>query len=69
MSPMGRLVGNPCSCQQRGDSKFSNPSGASGRLAATDLTEVINPWQDVSQLKRFISAFPVNHSDKRNLSI
>ena len=68
MSPMGRLVGNPCSCQQRGDSNFSNPSGASRRLAATDLTEVINPWQDVNQLKRFISAFPVNHSDKRNLS-
>ena len=48
--------------------KVLNPSGASGRLAATDLTEVINPWQDVNQLKRFISAFPVNHSDKRNLS-
>ena len=48
--------------------KVLNPSGASGRLAATDLTEVINPWQDVNQLKRFISAFPINHSDKRNLS-
>ena len=48
--------------------KVLNPSAASGRLAATDLTEVINPWQDVNRLKRFISAFPVNHSDKRNLS-
>ena len=48
--------------------KVLNPSGASGRLAATDLTEVINPWQDVNQLKRFICAFPVNHSGKRNLS-
>ena len=48
--------------------KVLNPSGASGRLAANDLTEVINPWQDVNQLKRFICAFPVNHSGKRNLS-
>ena len=48
--------------------KVLNPSGASGRLVATDLAEVINPWQDVNDLKRFISAFPVNHSDKRNLS-
>ena len=47
--------------------KVLNPSGASERLAATDLTKVINPWQDVNQLKRFIYAFPVNHSDKRNL--
>ena len=38
------------------------------KAAGTDLTEVINPWQDVNQLKRFISAFPINHSDKRNLS-
>ena len=34
--------------------KVLNPSGASGRLKATDLTEVINPWQGVNQLKRFI---------------
>ena len=48
--------------------KVLNPSGASGWLAATDSTEVINPWQDVNQLTGFISAFPVNHSDKLNLS-
>ena len=48
--------------------KVLNPSGASGRLAASDLTEAINPWQDVNELKRFICAFPVNHSNRRNLS-
>ena len=48
--------------------KVLNPSGASGRLAASDLTEAINKWQDVNELKRFICAFPVNHSNRRNLS-
>ena len=48
--------------------KVLNPSGASGRLAASDLTEAINPWQDVNELKRFICAFSVNHSNRRNLS-
>ena len=48
--------------------KVLNPSGASGRLAASDLTEAINPWQDVNELKRFICAFPVNHSNRHNLS-
>ena len=47
--------------------KVLNPSGASGRLYL-DLTEAINLWQDVNELKRFICAFPVNHSNRRNLS-
>ena len=48
--------------------KVLNLSGASGRLAASDLMEAINPWQDVNELKRFICAFPVNHSNRSNLS-
>ena len=48
--------------------KVLNPFGASGRLAAGDLMEAINPWLDVNELKRFISAFPISRSNRRNLS-
>ena len=48
--------------------KVLNPSGASARLASTEISEVINPWQDVNELKRFVFAFPTEQSSKRALS-
>ena len=30
--------------------KVLNPSGASARLASNEISEVINPWQDVNEL-------------------
>jgi len=38
--------------------KVLNPSGAPGKLAASDLTEAINPWQDVLKwVKTFYLCF------------
>lgn len=38
--------------------KVLNPSGASSKLAAIDLTQVSQEWQDLNQLKQFVCAFP-----------
>ena len=48
--------------------KVLNPSGASARLASNEISEVINPWQDVNELKRFVCPFPTEQSSKRALS-
>ena len=48
--------------------KVLNPSGASARLASNEISEVINPRQDVNELKRFVCAFPTEQSSKRALS-
>lgn len=42
-----------------------HPDGASARLADTTATEVVNPWQDINNLKRFVCAFPSQNSLKR----
>ena len=34
-----------------------NPTGASARLASDEILEVLNPRQDISELKRFVCAF------------
>ena len=39
--------------------KVLNPSGASARLASNEISEVVNPWQDINKLRRFICAFPI----------
>ena len=45
--------------------KVLNPSGPSARLASNKITEVVNPWQDIDELKRFVCAFPSDHTNKR----
>ena len=49
--------------------KVLNPSGASARLASNEISEVINPWQDVNELKRFVCAFPTEQSSKEPCQI
>ena len=48
--------------------KVLNPSGPSARLASNEITQVVNPWQDINELKRFVCAFPSDHSNKRVFS-
>ena len=45
--------------------KVLNHDGASGRLATSSAENVVVPWQDVNQLKRFVCAFPVSEQRKR----
>ena len=45
--------------------KVSNHDGASGRHAASFAENVVAPWQDVNQLKRFVCAFPASKQRKR----
>ena len=45
--------------------KVLNPSGASARLAQVDLRSATSQWEDLNELKRFVSAFPVDTSRKR----
>ncbi|CAB4021083.1 LIGHT-DEPENDENT SHORT HYPOCOTYLS 6 [Paramuricea clavata] len=40
--------------------KVLHPEGASARLASGNAGNVVNPWQDVNHLQRFVSAFPTN---------
>ena len=44
--------------------KVLNPSGASARLAQVDLSSATSQWEDLNELKRFVSAFPVDASRK-----
>ena len=44
--------------------KVLNPSGASARLAES-TGDVLTPWKDTNQLKRFVCAFPVTNPLKR----
>ena len=48
--------------------KVLNPSSASARLASDEVSEVINPWQDVKEPKRFACVFRTEQSSKRALS-
>ena len=48
--------------------KVLNPSGASARLASSEVMGVNNTWTDLNELKRFLCAFPVGNSPKRPLS-
>jgi hypothetical protein len=45
--------------------KELNHDGASGRLATPSAENVVTPWQDVNQLKRFVCAFPASEQRKR----
>ena len=45
--------------------KVLNPSGASARLAQVDLSSATSQWEDFNELKRFVSAFPVDACRKR----
>ena len=45
--------------------KVLNPAGASARLAQIDLIFVTSEWENLNELKRFVSAFPVVASRKR----
>ena len=45
--------------------KVLNPAGASARLAQVDLSSVTSEWENLNELKRFTSAFPVDASRKR----
>ena len=38
--------------------KVLHPDGASATLADPHVINVVNPWQDVNTLKRFVCAFP-----------
>ena len=38
--------------------KVPNPSGASAKLASSELMSVNNTWTDRNELKRFLCAFP-----------
>lgn len=40
--------------------KVLNPDGASARLVSDGLQNVVNPWQDINELKRFVCAFPTD---------
>lgn len=46
-------------------SKVLNPTGASGKLAATNLLSATSEWEDINNLKRFVCAFPTTQSEKR----
>ena len=48
--------------------KVLNPSGASAKLASTEVMSVNNMWTDLNELKRFLCAFPSVNSVKRPLS-
>ena len=48
--------------------KVLNPSGASARLASSEIMGVNNTWTDLNALKRFLFAFPAGNSCKRPLS-
>jgi len=41
-----------------------NPAGASARLAQVDLSSVTSEWENLNELKRFVSTFPVDASPK-----
>ena len=45
--------------------KVLNHDGASGRLATASAGNVVTPWQDTNQLKRFVCAFPASDQRKR----
>ena len=48
--------------------KMLNPSGASARLASSEVMSVNNTWTDLNELKRFLCAFLVGNAPKRALS-
>ena len=41
--------------------KVLNPSGASARLASSEVMSVNNTWTDVNELKRFLCALPAGN--------
>jgi hypothetical protein len=45
--------------------KVLHLEGASATLADPDAINVVNPWQDVNTLKRFVCAFPTESLVKR----
>ena len=45
--------------------KVLNPSGASAKLASSEVMSVNSTWQDINELKRFLWAFPSACSRKR----
>ena len=44
--------------------KVLNPDGASARPVSVSDTDVVNPWQNMNKLKRFVSAFPSENGDE-----
>ena len=48
--------------------KVLNPSGASARLASSEVMSVNNTWTNLNELKRFLCAFTAVNSPKRPLS-
>ena len=45
--------------------KVLNPSGASAKLASSEVMSVNSTWQGINELKRFVRAFPSTCSRKR----
>ena len=45
--------------------KVLNPSGASAKLASSEVMSANSTWQDINELKRFLWAFPSACSRKR----
>ena len=45
--------------------KVLNPSGASAKLASSEVMSVNSTWQGINELKRFVCAFPSTYSPKR----
>ena len=45
--------------------KVLKHDGLSGRLATPSAENVVAPWQDLNQLKRFVCAFPATEQRKR----
>ena len=48
--------------------KVLKPSGASAKLASSEVMNVNNTWTDMNELKRFLCAFPSVSPQKRPLS-
>ena len=46
--------------------KVLKHDGPSRRLATPSAENVVAPWQDVNQLKRFVCAFPATEQRKRS---
>ena len=46
--------------------KVLNPEGASARPVSESDRDVIHPWQNMNELKRFVSAFPSENLNERS---
>ena len=47
--------------------KVLNPTGVSTHLSSKQANKFINPWQDISELKCFVCAFPRDSNRKHQV--